>query len=482
MARILLVKVARFGRPLPGAPPITVSPPLGILSLASLLRERRGDRPAVLDMRLSGDLRRALDDLAGALRAGRPEIVGLSALSVEHECTHAAAALVRRELPGAKVVVGGPHGTAYPRRVLQDPAVDFVVRGEGEEPLLALRDHLVENGGRGAPPEGLGICHRVPGEDPVVPDSHVGVAPLDEWPIPAWDLFDFDRYARHPVRMGQVSDGLRHAAMSTTRACPYRCTYCHNIFGKDFRTRSVDRVLEELELLRGRHRVRTIEFYDDVFNLDRRRMGAMLTGMMDAGLRFNLYFPNGLRADLLRDDEVRLLKAAGTKLVSVAVESASPRIQKRIRKNLDVDRVFDVVDLAARERLFVRGFFMLGFPTETEEEARATLDWAVRSRLHLASFFTVTPYGATEMADGLGLDEHTAPLDAMDFQTGVNTLSAVAPERLAALQQEGWRRFYFDPDRIRRIVRDSPALPGMLHARLLAERVFLDRFAGQRKG
>ncbi len=469
MARILLVKVAGGAPRGAWLPTPAISPPLGILGLASLLREHRGDEVSLLDLRLIHCPARRHLRLRQRLQEFRPHLLGLSALTDEHLGLQAASRVARLVAPELVQVVGGPHATSLPRRIFADCPVDYVVRGEGEEPFLHLLGHVLD--GKDPHPSHPGICFRQEGGEVHVAESHVSDVSLDLWPLPAWDLFDFDAYALAPMRIGQVSDGRRYAALSTTRACPYRCTYCHNIFGKDFRYRSSVRVREELALLKDRYQIRTVEFLDDIFNLSRKRMVPLLEGIIEDGLGLDLVFPNGLRADLLREDEIELLQAAGTRDVNVAIESASRRIQRMVRKNLDVEKVEEAISSLVRRRIFVGGFFMLGFPTETEAEMRATIDFALRSRLHRAVFFLVTPYGATEMADGLGVDEMTVPLNDSGVMRGGASVSTVSTERLRALQKEANTRFYAEPRRLARLFRDSPARPGPVHARILWERL-----------
>ena len=88
------------------------------------------------------------------------------------------------------------------------------------------------------------------------------IADLDSLALPAWDLVDFKEYSKH-CSMNAYLHSTPWAIIFTSRACPYQCTYCHNIFGKKFRTRSVEHVLSEIELLVRDHGVREIQIVDD---------------------------------------------------------------------------------------------------------------------------------------------------------------------------------------------------------------------------
>jgi radical SAM superfamily enzyme YgiQ (UPF0313 family) len=137
----------------------------------------------------------------------------------------------------------------------------------------------------------------------------------------------------------------------------------------------------------------------------------------------------------------------------VAVESAVPRLQKVMRKNLKVDKVRRIVDFIAAQGIMVHGAFMLGFPTETEEEMRATIEWAATSSFHTAAFFRVIPFKGTELfrqVEHAGWDLPSDWSRYEPYQAEIN-LSAVTEERILALRKQAYRRFYLNPRRLWRI-------------------------------
>ena len=445
MSRVLLAKARRLTRLEP-----SLVPPLGVLCLGAALREA-GHEVRVFDPFDDDDDRRFVAELA----TSRPDVVGLSALTYEEPALARMAAAARETLPAARVVVGGPHASAYPERCLALGGVDYAIRGEGDESLVELVRAL--EAGASAPWRTPGVISRGPdGELREV--RRDPPADLDALPPAAWDLVDLDRYGRFGG-IGPLG-AHRYALIGTSRGCPYRCFYCHQVHGKRFRARSPEGVLAEMRALHERTGVRDFEIVDDVFNLDRERTLALLEGVARLPFRAGLSFPNGLRADLLDEAQIRALRRAGTRFLSVAVESAVPRLQRLIGKRLDVGRVDASIRLAARHGLFVNGFFMLGFPTETLAEARETVRFAVRSRLHQALFFFVTPYAGTALFEGYRdlLRQRGVPEDVenLNYHRGRVNLSAMTDAELFGLQREAFRRFYFDPVRVLRIARRHP--------------------------
>jgi radical SAM superfamily enzyme YgiQ (UPF0313 family) len=181
--------------------------------------------------------------------------------------------------------------------------------------------------------------------------------------------------------------------------------------------------------------------------------------------KLHFCFPNGVRADIIDESVLDALAEAGTYAMAVAVETVTPRLQTLIQKNLEVDQVRRVIDWADDRGIMVVGFFMVGFPTETPEEMRATVDFAVESRLSTGHFFTVTPQPGTPLYP-LAQSESPEALAqlAIDEKEGGsyrNTLSWY--ERaygfpLGDFRKKSYMRFYGSPRRIWRIYNRVPKM------------------------
>jgi radical SAM superfamily enzyme YgiQ (UPF0313 family) len=144
--------------------------------------------------------------------------------------------------------------------------------------------------------------------------------------------------------------------------------------------------------------IREFHIMDDIFNIDRQRMYAILNLIIDSGMKIKLTFPNGLRADLLNEEDLKLLKRAGTYMMTVAIESASQRVQKMINKHLDIGKAMRNIEFASKIGIITRGTFILGFPGESVQEIKQTLAAAMKSKLDMAAFFSAVPFPNTELA------------------------------------------------------------------------------------
>lgn len=448
MARVLLAKARFLNEGGMGA-----VAPLGILYIASVLREA-GHQVRLFD---AGELYNP-EPFREALRAFRPSVVGLSAITIEARVMEQMARVCREELPETPIIVGGPHATAYPARCALNPDIDFVVLGEGEITALDLVRALTQGGLDPKSVAGVAYC----GNDgkAVFTPAREPIADVDSIPFPAWDLMDFDLQAR--TRSMSSLGSRRHMLLFTSRGCPFKCIYCHEVQGKKFRARSPENVVKEMHELKTRWGINDFEVVDDIFNFDRTRMLDILDRIVASKQDPALHFPNALRTDMLDEGQIKALRRAGTFFLCAAVETASPRLQKLTMKHLKVDKVEENIRIAVREGMYVRGFFMLGFPTETLSEARSTVDFALRSHLHEALFFIVTPFAGTalyELYQETMRERGLLQVDPQDtgYHNAQYNLSAMSDADLFGLQRQAFRRFFLSPRRALRIAMRHPA-------------------------
>lgn len=457
--RVLLVKPYQ-----PVTLPIS-SPPLGILYLASTLRHRLGHsvEVRVLDQWLD---KRRYFDLRSDLEEFRPHIVGLSALNFEAEESGRIASMIREEFPETIVALGGPfaHGDTNRERIVATGVYDWIFDGEADWsfPIAVERwrdgaksfDDILGMTWRTETAEGEVVYTNNGSSSMLAGRAMVGaVGDLDEIPFPAWDLVDFDAYASRINNNGNLR-GKRYAPIFTSRGCPFLCTYCHDIFGKKFRGRSPENVLAEIQLLKNDHGVDELQIVDDIFNMQSKRMKEICAGLKP--LKLNICFPNGLRGDILDEEGVNALVDAGMYEVAVAIETVTPRLQDMVKKRLRLDVLLRAIKAMAKRGVLVKGFFMLGFPTETREEIEATIDFAVRSDLAHAVFNLVTPQPGTPLYD-VALRENEAALNAMvihDYYAATSWYAEAYGVDMHKVRSRAYFRFYLSsPRRMWRIFR-----------------------------
>jgi anaerobic magnesium-protoporphyrin IX monomethyl ester cyclase len=423
--------------------------PLGIMYLAAYLRRREGVDVRIIDMSPAGI---AYENLGQEIRNYRPDWLGISALTFESEGLHRVAAIAKEVQPDLPVVAGGPHPSAYTNQVMDDKHIDYAVIGEGElttdDLSQALRTH-------GSVEMIDGLAWRENGSIHVNPRLRY-IENLDPMPYPAWDLIDIPRYRKF-VRMSRYGNG-NYVVLFTSRACPYQCLYCHKIFGKGFRARSPENVLAEIKMLHDTYGVREFEIVDDIFNCDLPRAKRIFDLIAESGMKIHFTLPNSFRGDHADEEFFAKARRAGAVFMAFAVETASPRLQKMIHKNIQLERISRNIALARKEGIFCQGLFMLGFPSETREELQTTIDFAVRSQLHAAHLFMVNPYEGTELAE---LAKKMGKPVVNDFNnnymtSGFSNLTDLSDKEVNRIRRWGLIRFWLKPSRVWAIVRDYP--------------------------
>ncbi len=420
-----------------------VAHPLGIMALDAFLRTKGYDDVHLFDMRLKRETPSQVLDRVLALK---PDVIGLSALTIEKDTVHKLAGLIKQRAPRVRVVLGGPYGTSSTHTAMRDPAIDFIVVGEGEFTF----HELLESFESGADPSSVqGILYREAGEVRQTPERPF-VQDLDVLPIPSWDRIDMAEYQR----IGCVDHITRRpwVVFYTSRGCPFKCTYCHDVFGKKFRARSPARVIEEMELLYTRYGVREFHFYDDIFNFNKKRVLEICRLIQEKRWKIDLQFPNGVRADMMDLETLTALKAAGTVRVNYAIETASPRIQKQVKKHLKIEKVKQLIEDTDRMGILSHGFFMLGFPTETREEVMATIEWACASKLHTAAFYLVCPFEGTPLSDAYVGPAKGEKGNDWQYYDNPHSMSEVPAAELKKIQRDAYLRFFTNPWRMYRFL------------------------------
>ncbi|MCA8949500.1 MAG: B12-binding domain-containing radical SAM protein [Planctomycetes bacterium] len=383
--RVLLIKAA------PKADRPSLAPPLGIMLLAAALRDQADVRLYDAGFDMYGAAPPPVDKVRAMIAELRPIMVGISALTCERECMIALAAAVKAVSPETVVVVGGPYPTAEPEAWRESPDIDWALCGEGDEGLPKLLRAIVA----GELPRDIpGLVDRVGTGPHLKAPAHPD---LDALPIPAYDLIDIHRYADTRFRnQTGLPAYTTYTSIMTSRGCPYKCGYCHDVLGKKFRGMSVERVMQEVDAVVALG-VREVHFVDDIFNFDLPRAKAIFRAIAERHPKLRLAFPNGLRADRLDQEFATLAKAAGCWYAGIAVETASARLQKAIQKHLNLDKVSRAIGWLEDAGVRTRSFIMLGFPTETEDEMEASIRYIIGTRTSEASFFNVVPYAGSEL-------------------------------------------------------------------------------------
>jgi len=241
-----------------------------------------------------------------------------------------------------------------------------------------------------------------------LPRPHI--AEFDQLPRPNRRLINLENY-KNKIGMASVTNCISFQA---TRGCPYRCLFCHKIWSKHHVYRDAENIGKEIEYY-YQQGVTNFAFIDDCFNLNIEKSRRVFELIIKKQLKVQLFFPNGLRGDIMTPDYIDLMVEAGTRGINLSLESASPRFQKLLRKYLHLDKFKEVMDyIAARyPNVILEMASMHGFPTETQEEARMTLDFIKSIKwLHFPYIHILKIFPNTEM-EAFALEHGVSPKDIL---------------------------------------------------------------------
>jgi magnesium-protoporphyrin IX monomethyl ester (oxidative) cyclase len=413
---------------------LVVPYPLGICYIASYLEEN-GVKVRILDVLAedfenksllsNGFVRFGLSDekILENVKQFQPEIIGITCLfTSQSEGMHNLAKLLKTNFQEILIVVGGIHASSCPQDVMSDRNIDFVVRGEGEITMLELVKAL-EN--KNDVKKVKGIYYRENGEIKYTGDRSLNMN-LDSFPFPAYHLLNMKKYfeaGRKGKGSREGASNKKYISLITSRGCPYECFFCSikNIYGKVWRARSPEKVLEEIEMLVKKYGIVHFLFEDDNLTLDIERAKKIFKGIIERNIKITWETPNGIRADRIDEELIKLMKESGCVSLTIGIECGDQDfLTKIVKKNLNLQDVIKAVKIITKYNIPLNAFFILGMPGENKKTINKTISFARNlTRMGVYPEFNIaTPLPATEMYEiakkkGLLIKEDIAPFDIM---------------------------------------------------------------------
>ena len=383
--RIFLIRPPHLD--LESLPPTAVGIPLGMLSVAAYM-EKQGHEVKVFDSLVYPDesedkthFGASMERIDKAVKDFKPDIIGITNLfSTQMKKALNVTKHIKSVYPDTKIVVGGPHATAKPEEFLSSPSIDIVVVGEGELTLANIAEYY---DGRKDISEVKGIAYMKDGKMQTNKPEYI--QDLDSIPYPAYHLIDVERYFEFAMkgRGSRVYDIFyepkREITMMTSRGCPYECIFCsiHPTMGYKFRHQSPEYVVGHIEILIKKYGANFIHFEDDNLTLNQPRFEKILDIIIEKGLEFGWDTPNGVRADALDFRLLEKAKRTGVRELRIAIESGNEEFLNRVvKKRLKLKDVAETAINCKKLKIPLSAFYIIGFPYETQEQIKQTLDYA----------------------------------------------------------------------------------------------------------
>lgn len=419
-----------------------VMPPIGLGYLATALRKNNFNNITILDCIKEG---LSYDDLRARFMEWKPQVVGFQIFSYDFDSVVKSIQIIKEVSKETVVVIGGAHVSASSRKALEEiEDADFAIAGEGEIGLPMLLQRILRK--EQIPYEDIpGLMWRN-GEN-IYENGRVLINDLDSLGFPAWDLMPPASYPDNP--QGGFFERFPIAPISTTRGCPYLCTFCGSgvNMGHKLRLRSVAHVLNEMVMLYHAFGVREFHIIDDMFNFYKERVFEFCKGIKDRKLDISYTFPNGLRLNQLDEQMLQMMKDTGAYAFTVGIESGSQRILNAMNKNLTLEIIEEKVNLINSAGLEPSGFFIIGYPGETIDDIKATIRFAKKLKLKRAHFSNFLPLPGTQETKKL---IESREIEQPDWSSLFYSKVPYAPKgitrkQLKILQRKAFLGFYLRP-------------------------------------
>lgn len=446
------VKILLINPPLTGSLAsgiFTIKVPLGLAYIAGYL-EKKGHKPEILDcMAYYDEIKKQKD---GSYRVGlaeekiikkirefNPDIVGISCSFSIYEKDSIKIAKLVKENSDALVVFGGANSSANPDSVLKNKEVDIIVRGEGEVVFSNIANNFKNKRKNSIPGTIIrgkkGIKINKPAEY---------IQDLDEIPFPARHLLPMEKYLNHPQNSIANIRGPT-TEIITSRGCPFNCIFCsiHTVWGRNWRARSAKNVVDELEQLYNKYKIKEFRFFDDNMTWDKKRIIEICDEIIKRKLDIRWDTPNGVAIATLNEEVLRKMKKAGYYKIVMGIESGSETTLKFMRKPVSLNHAKKIIALCNKIGIWTWSTFVIGFPDETREDIQKTIDFAKNSGLNFATFYVAQPYPGTEMYDiyekkGLLKEGIKKNSSVTNSQYDTNNFSA---KELSKLQKKAYSDF-----------------------------------------
>ncbi|MFK7744129.1 MAG: magnesium-protoporphyrin IX monomethyl ester anaerobic oxidative cyclase [Roseobacter sp.] len=377
------------------------------------------------------------DTLAQKLRDLKPDVVGCTAITPSIYMAERALGIAQEVVPNALRVLGGVHATFMYKQVLSEaPWVDVIVRGEGEEIIVALIN-AVAQGRWPAEKKSIHGLAFYDGDKIMATQAASTVKDLDGID-PDWSLLEWDKYIYIPLNK-------KVAIPNMARGCPFTCSFCSQWkFWRDYRVRDPLKVVDEIERLVNDHDVGFFILADEEPTINRKKFIQFCEELIKRGLPEKVQWGINTRVtDIYRDRELLgLYRKAGLVHVSLGTEAAAQLKLEQFNKETTVEQNKEAIRLLREADIFVEAQFIVGLDNETKETLEETFQMAWDWQPDLANWAMYTPWPFTPLFQELKDQVEIFDFSKYNFVTPIMKPAALTRGELLDGVMKNYRRFY----------------------------------------
>jgi anaerobic magnesium-protoporphyrin IX monomethyl ester cyclase len=406
-------------------------PPLGILSIASVL-EAKGIPTDVVDCHVT--------NFMPDFRDYNAICFSVNVANVQNTVEYIKE--IRALGINPKIIIGGPQSPTRAEYWIKEHHVDSVFIGEAD---YAVYEYLMSSD----PHSVKGVVIEKDG-NPFYTGQRELIMNLDDLPFPALDKVPIKRYNTPIKKAHPVS------SIITSRGCPGQCTFC-NSRGGIWRQRSAKNVVDEIEWQVNKLGVKELWIADDNFTLNRQRAWDIAEDIIKRGIKIKFQCKNGIRVDKVDKELLAKLKQAGWWMVAVAPETGNDDSLKRIGKGFTLERVKEVVKWCKELKIQTFSLYILGLPWETMEDIKQTLKFSIELDTDFVQYSRYTPLQGTPLYDeckeqGMLLEDEYKDI-GMHSGTVNYVPKLLDREEMKKVYKNAFRHYYFRPKKIMNILK-----------------------------
>jgi|SRR3989339_592434 len=333
-----------------------VFPFLGVLYVAAYL-EKNLIKSQVLDLSNETNLHESLRNI-------KADIFGITSTTPQFPKAVEVLNNLKINNPQALFVIGGAHASCMPEDCIR-VGFDIAVKGEGEKAFLDIVNHKIK--------------------DSIV--QYPYETNIDEFPLPSRELIDLKSYHF-------LMNNRETTTVLTSRGCPFDCKFCANsVWGKKVRFRSIENVINEINVLKTKWGYDSIMFFDDTFAINPTRTAALCNEIKKTKVIFRCF----VRTDLIDYNTLKMLKDSGCVEIGMGMESGSQEILDKVSKKTTVEKGTQVVKWAHELGLRAKAFLMIGLPGETKKTVNDTIQWLKETRPDDYDIAIFIPYAGSDI-------------------------------------------------------------------------------------
>ena len=363
------------------------------------------------------------------------DLVGMTVFSPVYSEVISVFDRVKKKNKNTPICLGGPYVTTIREEIFKETPAEFAILGEGEETFSELLSYLK---GDGAVEDINGLIYKNADAEYITNSSREKIENLNSLPIPAYDIFQMDRYPLHRI--------------VTSRGCPYACAWCNSssIWDKTYRMVNAEYIVKEIDFLVKNYGKKIFIFGDNSFNIDLKRVGEFCDLLLEK--KIDILWSVSLRADIMTQEIAYKMREAGCYNVAIGIESANNDILLKMGKETTIEKMTVGIKMLKKAGIEIMSQFVMGSPYETLDTIKESIEYAKTSGCDYTNFYAVLPFKGTPQWDYIAKKGSFLTKTIHDFHT-INprvvfeTKEFSQEDRLEAIKLVTKEGFYSNKDK-----------------------------------